>query len=237
MCVSAAIVGGSLIGGLMQQDAAGKAAGAQRDAVNSANDLQWRMFQQQREDQQPWREAGAQSLRQMMDPSFQKDFTMADFQADPGYAFRMQQGQQALERSAAARGGALGGATLKALARYGQDVGSQEYTNAYNRFNADRDRRFNRLSSLAGIGQTANSQVANAGMNYANNASQNMIGAGNAQAAGIMGGANALAGGIGQGINSWMSYNMMNQMNKQQVPATPGTAMAGQSWKDFGNIG
>src|SRR3990167_9690943 len=51
------------------------------------------------------------------------------FEQDPGYQFRLQQGEQALGRSAAARGGRLGGAQLKALADYGQGMASQEFGN------------------------------------------------------------------------------------------------------------
>ena len=60
-------------------------------------------------------------------------FTAENFQADPGYAFRLSEGLKALERSAAARGGLLSGGTGKALTRFGQEMGSQEFQNAYGR--------------------------------------------------------------------------------------------------------
>ncbi len=166
--------------------AADRATRAQQTATNSANDMQRYMFEQQRADQEPWRQTGTTALKDLAGGDFQRDFTMADFEADPGYQFRMAEGAKALERSAAARGGLNSGATLKALTKYGQDFASNEYNNAYNRFNADRDRRFNRLSSLAGLGQTANTQVGQAGQNYANNVSNNTLNMGNAQAAGAI---------------------------------------------------
>lgn len=49
------------------------------------------------------------------------------------YKFRFNQGQQALERSAAARGMLNSGNTLAALADYGQGQASQEYGNEFNR--------------------------------------------------------------------------------------------------------
>jgi hypothetical protein len=131
-----------------------------------------------------------------------RDFSMADFQKDPGYQFRMQEGQKAIERSAAARGGLNSGATLKALSRYGQDFASNEYTNAYNRFNSDRDRRFNRLSSLAGIGQTASGQLMQAGQNYGNNVSANQIGYGNAAGAANIARGQRTVDFINQGIQT-----------------------------------
>lgn len=126
---------------------------------------------------------------------------MADFQGDPGYQFRQQEGQAGVENSAASRGMLLSGATLKALSRYNQDYASNEFGNAYNRYNMNQEKRFNRLASVAGIGQNAANTVASAGMNYANNASQNILGAGNATAAGYMGAANAISGGLSQGAN------------------------------------
>jgi hypothetical protein len=70
--------------------------------------------------------------------SAMKNFGAADFQADPGYAFRLSEGMKALDRTAASRGGLLSGATLKGAQRYGSDLASQEYGNAYNRFQANR---------------------------------------------------------------------------------------------------
>ena len=59
--------------------------------------------------------------------------TAADMAADPGYQFRLQQGQEALERSGAARGVTRTGGTLKDILDYGQRAASQEYGNVYNR--------------------------------------------------------------------------------------------------------
>ena len=67
-------------------------------------------------------------------------FTMADFQADPSYQFRMDQGMKALQNSAAAKGGLLGGNTLKGIQDYSQGLASTEYGNAYNRFTQNQDR-------------------------------------------------------------------------------------------------
>ena len=146
---------------------------------------------------------------------FNRDFTLADFTKDPGYDFRMQQGTQALDRSAAARGGALGGAAIKAAQRYGQDFASNEYQNAYNRFNNDRTQRFNRLASLAGIGQTATRDVAQQGAQVASNVAGNMIGAGNSQAAGYIAQGNAVSGAANS-LGNWAMYQSMNQQPQQQ---------------------
>ena len=142
-----------------------------------------------------------------------RKFTQADFQADPGYQFRMDEGARGMNNSAAARGGVLSGAALKAASKYSQNFASNEYGNSYNRFNTDQTNSFNRLASIAGVGQMANNQVSAAGQNMANNVSQNQLGAGNARASGYVGQANALTGGIGQGVNMYQQNQMMNSLS------------------------
>ena len=73
--------------------------------------------------------------------------SVAEMNADPGYQFRMQQGQQALERSGAARGVTNTGGTLQNILDYGQQAGSQEYGAAYGRklndYTTNEQNRFN----------------------------------------------------------------------------------------------
>lgn len=209
-----AIAGATVVGAAIASNSASSAADKQQEAAAAASAVSERQYQQARTDAEPWRQTGVAALDRINQNmgDFTKDFTAADFQADPGYAFRLAEGQKALERSAGARGGSSGGATVKALTKYGQGVASEEYGNAYNRFNADRDRRFNRLAALSGIGQTANAQVTQSGTNYANQVSENTIGAGNAGAAASIATGNAVNGAIGQGANTWMQYQMMNRL-------------------------
>lgn len=204
---------GSVGGALIQSHAAGDAADTQAAAAHEANQLQQQMYNQQRADQEPWRQAGVQALSDLGNSDFQRDFTANDFQADPGYAFRMAEGQKALERSAAARGGLQTGGTLKALTRYGQDVASNEYQNAYTRFNSDRDRRFGRLSSIAGLGQNANAQNSAAGQNYANQTGANSMGAANAAGAAGIASANAWGNSLSSIGQTGMNAYAMNQQN------------------------
>lgn len=147
--------------------------------------------------------------------SLMRDFSMADFEADPGYQFRMDEGMRGVEGGAAARGGLLSGAALKAIQKYGQGLASQEYGNAFNRFEANKTNNFNRLTGLVQSGQGSAQQVGNAAMNFGQQAGNNMIGAGNAAASGIMGTTNALVGGINSGINNWQQNQMLDQMNER----------------------
>jgi hypothetical protein len=113
----------------------------------------------------------------------------------------MSEGMKGLERSAAARGGLLSGGTLKGIQRYGQDMASQEYQNAFNRYGIERERRLNPLQSLAGVGQTTSQQLGAAGQTMASNVGQAMGAAAQARASGYMGVANAASGGLGQYMN------------------------------------
>lgn len=183
------------------------AINAQRDGANAAINLQREMYQQGREDMQPWRQAGQDALGQMNDQRFNQQFDMNSFQKDPGYQFRMDEGMKALQASAAARGGLASGRTLKDLTRFGQDVASQEYGNAYNRFYDQQDRSYNRLAGLAGVGQTTSGQLMQSGQNMANQVGQAHMGMGNAQAAAHMNQYNTLANLGGQAIGGAVAFS------------------------------
>lgn len=209
--IAAAAIGGgaALLGGYLSSNAAKDAAQMQADAARDAMGIQKQMFDQQRSDNAQFRNAGYNALSQMQDGEFQKDFTNADFVKDPGYDFRMQEGQKALERSAAARGGLMGGGFGRALSRYGQDYASNEYGNAYNRFNNDKNLRFNRLSAIANMGQNSVNMVGNAGQNFANQTGNIMASNANAQGAAGIAQANAWGGalsGIGNSAAMYAGY-------------------------------
>lgn len=219
MPVAAAVVGSAVVGAYASNKASKaqakstqQASDTQLQAQRETNEMQWDMYEQNRKDQEPWRKAGETALGQLSTGlkaggEFNRNFQLSDFQADPGYAFRQSEGQKAIDNSAAARGSSLSGATLKALTKYGQDFASNEFNNAYNRWNNDTSNRFNRIAGVAGVGQQAVNQVgaygqqtasniAQGNMNTANNVASNTIQAGNARASGYVGTANAINGGI-----------------------------------------
>jgi hypothetical protein len=135
---------------------------------------------------------------------------------DPGYQFRLSEGMKGLERSAASRGGLLSGGTLKGIQRYGQDMASQEYQNAFNRYQAERTGTLNPFQSMAGMGQSTANQLSNMGMNYANQAGEAYQGAANARASGYVGQAGALGGAIGNISNQYYQNQLMNRVFPQQ---------------------
>jgi len=239
-----------------------KASSAQQSAANRATDvasqtaadqvaLQREIFEKQTELQKPFREAGLAGQNRLMEllgiggkkgtPGYGKyataEFGADKFKTDPGYAFRMAEGMKALERSAAARGGLLSGATLRGTQRFGQDLASQEFTNAFNRYQAERTGTLNPYQALAGtaqsganvLGQQAGqmgSNISNALGAYGSAAQGNIIGSGNAQASGYMGGANAIAGGVGQGINFYQNQQLLNRLPSFGATTGP-TLLAG----------
>lgn len=140
------------------------------------------MFNTIRADQEPFRAAGVSALGKLSPLMDYKKFSMDDFKADPGYNFRFTQGQRGLDASAAARGGLQSGAALKAATAFGQEMGSQEYTNAFNRYGIERDRAINPLMQAAGFGQTATNNMQTGATNYGNTAGQIMQNAGDTQA-------------------------------------------------------
>jgi hypothetical protein len=128
------------------------------------------MYEEGIKRQQPFYNVGVNALPELVKASKYTNFGMNQFQQDPGYAFRLKEGQQALDRSAAARGGLISGNALKAAQRYGQEMGSQEYMNAFNRYQTERAARLNPLQSLTGMGQTTANTLGAAGQNYATGA-------------------------------------------------------------------
>lgn len=211
--VATAIVGSAIIGGISSN----KAANTQASAAQAATNAQLEMFNKQVELQEPWRKAGETAVNRLSaglgaGGEFDKSFSQTNWQADPGYAFRLSEGMKALEHSAAARGGLLSGATLKGIARYSQDAASQEYQNAFNRYYAERANKLQPLQSLAGIGQSSANTLSNAAGNYGAQIGSNLQAAGAAQAAGTMGMANAISSGVGQGINYYQNQQVMNRL-------------------------
>lgn len=162
--VAAATVGSALIGA----NAASKASKASARASDRASDVQREMFERNVELNAPFREAGVNALNKLVPLTEYENFGMDQFQQDPGYNFRMSEGMKGLERSAAARGGLLSGSMLKGIQRFGQNLASDEFQNAFNRYGIERERRLAPLQSLAGVGQTTSQQLGEAGTGFAN---------------------------------------------------------------------
>jgi hypothetical protein len=233
---AAAIVGGAYLGSQASKKAGETQAGAAREASALSNE----QYQQTREDQAPYREAGYRALGTLertagnVPGAFK--FGAGDYQADPGYAFRLSEGQKALDRTAAARGGLISGSALKAATRFGQDMGSQEYQNAYNRaltgYNtgvASENQLYNRQAGLAGIGQTATNLVGQAGAANAATMGNYLTGGAAASAAGQVGQANAFNQGLSTYLNYNQGNNLMNALNANRYGTNYGQFTPGSN--------
>ena len=255
-----------------QADASTQAASIQAAAAQKALDLQEKLANEQVLRNAPYSEAGITAQNRMLDlmglstrtgaagygsanqpysmagfdpNSLMRNFGASDFQTDPGYSFRLSEGLKALDRQAAARGGMMSGAALKAAGRYGQEAASQEYGNAFNRFqtnrasqaglfadayNRDRTRQLDEFSRLGGLmtsGQNAaagtGASQAAFGSNAANLMSQGaqamgqgVIGAGQATAAGQMGVGNTFNNAIQAALQGYQNNQMMDVVRNRQ---------------------
>ena len=251
-----AILGGAIAGSGARQaastqaDAATQAAAVQSQSSDKALALQEKLYNQQVGLQEPYRQAGLTGQNRLMEllglggntgaanyGQYAQNFGMSDFQADPGYAFRLAQGQKALDQQAAARGGLISGNALKAATGYGQDMASQEYQNAYNRYQQNRTNQLQPLGNLMASGQAAASNQGAAAGSYGANAGNLITGAGNAIAGGITGAgqataagqygtANTFANALNTGISSYQNQNnfnnWLNQNRSSVIPMQPG---------------
>jgi hypothetical protein len=201
---------GASLGGAAEEATGGGATGAAREAAQISNAaaerdlaLRTRMYEEGIARQKPFYEAGVNALPSYVSGiqeggELVRGFNMGDFTADPGYAFRLSEGQKGLERTAAARGGLISGSALKAAQRYGQEMGSQEFGNAYNRFRETQGLRRNALAGVAGYGPTAATSMNAAGQNYATGAGNIMSGQGETSANALIAGQQARSSSYGQ---------------------------------------
>jgi len=217
--VAVAIGGSAILGYMGSQSAANKQVQGTQDAIAAQKE----MFDKQNQQQTGYRAAGGNALSQIgalgsgtygiYDAEgnktgtgtgsgyLTKQFTPEDFAAgmDPGYAFRLKQGQDQAMRQANLGGGAISGNSLAGLQDYTQGQASQEYGNAFNRFQTQRGNIYNTLASIAGLGQTSLGQTTTAGTTAGSNIASLNVAGGNAAAGGIAAGTGALTGALNTG--------------------------------------
>lgn len=206
----------------------------QREIYEDQRDNYNRIYDQQRQDAMPWHQAGVNALNELSGMEM-RPFGMEDFQADPGYAFRLAEGMKAFD----AMGGRTSGNAIRAAQQYAQGLASQEYQNAFNRYQTDRNARLGHLQTLAGYGQNATGQMGQAGQYYgaqmgqagqnyaagtsdammtgANALAQGMIGAQGARSSGYLGAMNTLNQGLGMMGNYYQGSQVLNSLNRQSV--------------------
>lgn len=163
--------------------AAQKAGEGMWISAREADELLKRIYGENMEALEPYTATGRnaiQTLNAATGPGgdFNKTFTGADLENEPGYQFRLAEGAKALERSAAARGTLLGGRGLKEMERFSQGYASDEFGKAFERFRQDRSDRYGQLYNLANVGLRATETGIGAGETYGGRAAGNIMRAG-----------------------------------------------------------
>lgn len=218
--------GAGIAGAVISSNAAQNAANTQANAANNATQIQQQEFNQVQQNNAPWMQAGQTALSGMQGMTNNpQTFTQADLTngLSPSYNFELSQGNQAIQRSAAASGGLQTGGTMKAMAQYTQGMASTGYQQAYNNFMNNQNTQFNRLSTIAGYGSGATNNTNAAGLQTASNIGNNIMGAANGQAAAQIAGGqawgNALSS-IGGGIaKAGTTSAMLNNTNPYAIGA------------------
>lgn len=202
---------GSAIGGLAQASAANRAASAQESAANRQMDFNQGVYNDQRAAFQPFQDAGTNALAAL-------NFNLGlgnrpagyrGFQRSPGYRFQFNEGQRAIDGSAATRGGLFSGATMKAQNQFGNGLAQQDFYNY-----------LGQLSGLTNMGSGAAGMTATAGGNFGAGQGNALASIGNARAAGAVGVGNAINSGIGNALGTYNYMQMAGMGNG--IPVQPG---------------
>lgn len=185
----------SLFSGSQNREAASRASDTATQASESSQALQKQMFDKQLELNAPYREAGVTGQNRLMEllglggnagaagyGKYGKDFSMADYTADPGYGFRLSEGMKQLGHQAAGRGGLISGQSMTGLQKYAQDQASNEYQNAFNRYQTNRTNQLQPLGNLMTSGQNAAAGAGAQAGTYGANVSNLMTSTGENQA-------------------------------------------------------
>lgn len=221
-----AVVGASVVGAGASIIGSSNAAGAQKDAVNSANATQTAMYNQTRSDLAPFVQAGTGALGQLqqltgtneggnpltapLTAQFQP--TMEQLEATPGYKFSLDQLMKSTQNSYAAKGLGSSGAAIKGAQDRTLGLASTTYQQNLDDYLKQNLQTYNMLTGQATLGANAAAGQATAGSNTANQISSNTIGAGNAQAASYMTGANAITGAASNVSNTYLQQQMLSQL-------------------------
>ncbi len=217
-----AIFGSSLLSGLTSNAASRR----QTDAANRATDLQSNIWETTQQNAAPYIGAGRTALNQIGDLNgyFTHQFDRNDLNAGlaPNYEFMLEQGLRGVGNAANTSGSRLGGNALAGLTRYATDYAGNAYQQAFNNYNTQRNDIFNRLSSIAGLGENAAVGTGNTGVQAGSNISNTMLGGANAAAAGLVGVGNAVNNGIG----NYLGWSYLNRPSN----TSGGSYLGGSGW-------
>lgn len=222
------MAGGQALSGLLGYSAAEEAADAQLAGVNAGIGEQRRQYEQNRQDLAPYRTAGYSALDKLQSLiEGYKPFDGTELANDPGYQFALNEGKNAIEQSAAARGGLFSGKTLKDLARYATDYAGTQFNQRGAFRLGEQAQRYNQLAGLSGTGQAAAMGGAQLGANSAATIADLYGSGGAARAAGMIGGANALGNAFSNAGNMYYQQSMLDRLFPQAAAGGGGGYSSG----------
>ena len=204
---------------------ANSAAKTQADAQNAAGARQQQMFDTQRADLQPFRDAGATAAGKLDAASGGINTNDIQQFLNPGMDFAMKWGQQGVTNLNNASGGAFSGNTLKAISDYTTGSALNQYWNpAVQSAMTNKQNAYTNLYNTANLGATAAGAGATGAPAFAGQIGGNIAGAGASQAGGTVGAANAFSGGVNNGASWYSLGNIMNQNQNSPLvqEAAPG---------------
>jgi hypothetical protein len=238
MHVAAAVVGAGVAGAAISAGGAQSAADTQAGAANNATQTNLNMYNQTRADQAPWRAAGNNALSAIsggfgLGPAsggvasgqFNHTFDANDLKNGlaPNYDFQLQQGLGSVNNQASMTGGLVGGNALKGINDYAQNYAGNAYQQAFNNYNTNQTNIYNRLANIAGLGQTANGQTAQAGTTLAGNIGSGQLAAGASQAAGTIGATNAISGAVNNAAGWYAGNQFLNGGSSSAIVPSAGS--------------
>jgi len=219
----AAVAVGTIAAGAMSSNAAKKGANAQQDAANASIAEQQREYDQSRQDQLPFLQAGQNAL------NLQQQYLSGDtsgFSQSPDYQFAVQQGTKQLDAGAAAKGNLWGGGADADRIALGQGLATQ-YANNY----------WNKLAGMAGQGQSSANTLGNLGANMANQTGNYLTNAGQARASSYAGTANAYNNTLSQlgNIGGQLYQNYYGPQNQVSPMSSSGNIWSGTNFNTGSN--
>lgn len=205
-----------------------KASKAQQAGVGAANALTQGMYDDTKARNDPFYYAGTEalSLLQQRLPRLTAGYDASKLTSEPGYQFGLDQSQQALERSLAARGRSSSGAAMKAATEYAQNYATSKLNDAWTRQQQGNQQEYNMLAGLVGTGQASANQTAAAGMQAASTMGNNILGGANAQAANYLNQGNILGNAVNQGVS------LYNNRNRATAPGWSSAGGGSGTWLD-----
>lgn len=234
MVAVAIIGGGALIGGAASAIGSSAAARAQTNAGNQANDRLNAQYAQTRSDLMPYQQAGQQGLNdlqsRMGELSSPFNMSQSALEATPGYQFNLSQGEKSVNNALGARGLLNSGAVMKGASSFATGLANSTYMDQFNMDQMNKQNGYNKLMGMSQLGENAAAQTGAFGAQAAGQVSNNLIGIGNAQAAGAMGVANGI-GSIGNTISQY--YGMKSLMGGSSGGIFGGQSNASRNSQSF----